>query len=133
LGLYPECMDLCYVSLRSDGYELLWDFTQSSHIYAKSPLDMAVQIYFGSLGFDSLSSQPKPHYNLPRACDLLTSVPLQIDDSRLFSYSCFGCFNISPFPSFGSHDPLTRILPDLTVHIRFGPSSLHALGVSNLN
>jgi hypothetical protein len=65
---------------------------------------------FGSSGFDSLSSQPKPHYNLPGAHDLLTSVLLQIDDSRLFGYLGFGCFNISPFPPSGSHDPPTRIL-----------------------
>jgi hypothetical protein len=126
-------MDLCHVSLISDGYELYRDFTQSSHIYATSPLDLVVHIYFGSSGFDSLNSQPKPHYNLPRARDLLKSVPLQIDDSWLFGYSGFGGFNISPLPSYGSHDPPTCILLDLMVHICFGPSALPASRVSNLN
>jgi hypothetical protein len=124
-------MDLCHVSLRSDGYESLRDFTRSPWIHATSPLDLAVQIYFGSSGFDNLRSQLKPRYTLPRARDLLTSVPLQIDDSRLFGYSGFGCFNLSPLPSSGSHDPPTRTLLDLTVQICFGSPALRASGISS--
>jgi hypothetical protein len=80
---------------------------ESCNISPCVPLDLTIQT---SLGFDSLSSQLKPHYNLPKDRDLLTSVLLQIDDSRIFSYSGFACFNISPLPPFGSHDPLTHIL-----------------------
>jgi hypothetical protein len=124
-------MDLCHVSLKSHGSESLRDFTRSSRIHATSPLDLSVHIHFGSSGFDNLRSQLKPHYSLPRALDLLTSVPVQIDDSRLFGYSGFGCFNLSPFPSFGSHDPPTRILLDLTVQIRSGPSALRTSEISS--
>jgi len=56
-GLYLEYMDICHISLISDGYESLRDFTRSPQIHATSPLDLSAQIHFGSSGFDSLSSQ----------------------------------------------------------------------------
>jgi hypothetical protein len=127
-------MDLCHISLRSDGYESLRDFTQSPQIHATSPLDLSAQIHFGSSGLrDSAISvlKLKPHYNFPGARDLLTSVHLQIDDSRLFDSSGFGCFNASPFPSSRSHDPPTCTLLDLTVQISFGSPTLRASGISS--
>jgi hypothetical protein len=47
-------MDLCHVSFESNGYESLWDFTWSSQIHATSPLDLSVQVHFGSSGLRGL-------------------------------------------------------------------------------
>jgi hypothetical protein len=61
---------------------------------------MSVQVHFGSSGLrDSTISvlKLKPHYNILGAYDLLTSVPLPIDNSRLFRSLGLRCFNISTF------------------------------------
>jgi hypothetical protein len=59
LGIYPECMDLFHVPPKSNGYGSLQNVTQSSHIYATSPLlvrwlrftsgDLTAHSHFGSL------------------------------------------------------------------------------------
>jgi hypothetical protein len=88
------------MSSESNDYESLRDFTWSSRIHATSPLDMSVQVHFGSSGLRGSEIsflKLKPHYNLPRALDLLTSVPVPIDGSWLFSSLGFGCFNTSTF------------------------------------
>jgi hypothetical protein len=100
-------------------------------IHAMSPLDLVVYIYFESSRFDNIRSQLKPRYTLPRACDMLTSFLLHIDESRLFDYSGFECFNLSPLPSSRSHDPLTRTLLDITVEILFSSPALRTLGISS--
>jgi hypothetical protein len=97
-NIYLEYMDLCHISLRSDGYESLWDFTQSPWIHTMSSLYFSIYIHLRSSGLrDSmiLVLKLKPHYNFPRARDLLTSVHLQINNSRFFRLWVFQCFTFS--------------------------------------
>jgi hypothetical protein len=49
-GTLPEFTDLRHVSSESNDYESLRDFTWSSWIHAMSPLDLSVQVHFGSSG-----------------------------------------------------------------------------------
>jgi hypothetical protein len=90
-------MDLCHVSLKYDGYESLRgiysESTDSCHVSSISHIPYLL----GSSGFGNLISQLKPCYTLPGAHDLLTSVTLQIDASRLFIYSGFGNLKFQAF------------------------------------
>jgi hypothetical protein len=70
-----------------------------------SPLDLSVQVHFRSSGLQGLEISVlklKPHYNIPGALDLLTSVSLPIDVSLLFGSSGFGNIKFQTFPLLDS-------------------------------
>jgi hypothetical protein len=116
LGIYPECMDLRHVPLRSGGCKSLWDFTRSSRIRATSPLDLTVQILlqvFGSSHSSDFSSQTeKPTSTFPEL-----EIYCQVSPHRSTALVSLGIrasdvSTLQPLPSSGSSGLSTRNLLD---------------------
>jgi hypothetical protein len=93
-------MDLHHVPLRSGGYKSLRDFTRSSRIHTKSPLDLTVNILlrvFGSSHSDDLNSQLKNPLQISRSSRSVAKCLLidqRISSLWVFKLRMFQHFNL---------------------------------------
>jgi hypothetical protein len=97
------------------------DFSGVHDPSPRVPLDLAVQIHFGSSGFGNLNSQLKPWCDSPRARDLLTCVLSKSTTLVSFGTSAFGDLRSQFSSLFVSprmvlprvHDLMTCVLPQI--------------------
>jgi hypothetical protein len=95
-------MDLRHISLRSDGYKSLRDFTRSSRIRATSPLDLTVQKSLRDFESSCTSAisvlKLKTHFNFSQSSRSIDKCLLP--DQWLMALWLFGLWVFQPFTSY---------------------------------